>query len=144
MMKSEFIERTGFEPTASEYKEIEQEYMGCDIDKDKFCKEWVKNGGIQRLSRQRARKIEELEDQIRIQETEHESRIGCLLNQLRALEGDNKTRQETIDYLEETIKAEINKRIEAEKNLESVQYDMAQLIDALKTVNSFMNRRAEG
>lgn len=45
MMKSEFIERVGFEPTADEYREIEQEYMGCDIDKDQFCKEWKKNGG---------------------------------------------------------------------------------------------------
>ncbi len=42
MMKSEFIERTGFEPTAAEYKQIEQEYMGTDIDKDQFCKQWVK------------------------------------------------------------------------------------------------------
>lgn len=38
MMKSEFIERTGFEPTEAEYREIEAEYMGCDIDKDEFCK----------------------------------------------------------------------------------------------------------
>ena len=61
MMMSEFIERVGFEPTAAEYAEIEQEYMGCDVDKDKFCKEWKKNGGIQRLCRMRARRIEELE-----------------------------------------------------------------------------------
>lgn len=63
MMISEFIERTGFEPTAAEYREIEAEYMGCDIDKDKFCRQWKKNGGIQRLSRQRVRRIEELEQQ---------------------------------------------------------------------------------
>ena len=47
MMKSEFIERTGFEPTEAEYREIEAEYMGCDIDKDEFCKTWKKQGGIQ-------------------------------------------------------------------------------------------------
>lgn len=64
MMISEFIERTGFEPTAAEYAEIESEYMGCDIDKDKFCRQWKKNGGIQRLSRQRVRRIEELEQQL--------------------------------------------------------------------------------
>lgn len=33
MMKSEFIERTGFEPTEAEYREIEAEYIfenyGC-------------------------------------------------------------------------------------------------------------------
>lgn len=60
MMKSEFIERTGFEPTEAEYREIEAEYMGCDIDKDEFCKAWKKQGGIQRLMRLRARRIEEL------------------------------------------------------------------------------------
>lgn len=64
MMKSEFIERVGFEPTAAEYAEIEAEYMGCDIDKDLFCKEWKKNGGIQRLMRLRARRIEELEAEL--------------------------------------------------------------------------------
>lgn len=58
MMKSEFIERTGFEPTEAEYREIEAEYMGCDIDKDEFCKTWKKQGGIQRLMRLRARRIE--------------------------------------------------------------------------------------
>ena len=64
MMKSEFIKRTGFEPTEAEYREIEAEYMGCDIDKDEFCKAWKKQGGIQRLMRLRARRIEELEAEL--------------------------------------------------------------------------------
>lgn len=64
MMKSEFIERVGFEPTAAEYADIEAEYMGTDVDKDRFCKEWKKNGGVQRLMRLRARRIEELEAEI--------------------------------------------------------------------------------
>ena len=61
MMKSEFIERVKFEPTEKEYAEIEAEYMGTDIDKDEFCKQWKKNGGVERLMRLRARRIEELE-----------------------------------------------------------------------------------
>ena len=64
MMKSEFIERTGFEPTEAEYREIEAEYMGCDIGKDEFCKTWKKQGGVQRLMRLRARRIEELEAEL--------------------------------------------------------------------------------
>ena len=64
MMKSEFIERTGFEPTEAEYREIEAEYMRCDIDKDEFCKTWKKQGGVQRLMRLRARRIEELEAEL--------------------------------------------------------------------------------
>lgn len=72
MMMSEFIERVGFEPTAAEYAEIEQEYMGCDVDKDKFCKEWKKNGGIQRLCRMRARRIEELEAEVAMKDRQYD------------------------------------------------------------------------
>ncbi len=72
MMMSEFIERVGFEPTAAEYAGIEQEYMGCDVDKDKFCKEWKKNGGIQRLCRMRARRIEELESEVAMKDRQYE------------------------------------------------------------------------
>lgn len=72
MMKSEFIERVGFEPTAAEYEEIEAEYMGCDIDKDQFCKEWKKNGGIQRLMRLRARRIEELEAELKKEKADYD------------------------------------------------------------------------
>ena len=64
MMKSEFIEKTGFEPTEAEYRGIEAEYMGCDIGKDEFCKTWKKQGGVQRLMRLRARRIEELEAEL--------------------------------------------------------------------------------
>lgn len=72
MMKSEFIERTGFEPTEAEYREIEAEYMGCDIDKDEFCKTWKKQGGIQRLMRLRARRIEELEAELVKEKNDHD------------------------------------------------------------------------
>jgi len=42
MLKSEFIERTGFEPTAEEYAEIEERYYNFDGDKDAFCIfQWV-------------------------------------------------------------------------------------------------------
>lgn len=74
MMKSEFIERTGFDPTEAEYREIEAEYMGCDIDKDEFCKTWKKQGGIQRLMRLRARRIEELEAELAKENRDMEQR----------------------------------------------------------------------
>ena len=38
MMMSEFTERTGFEPMAEEYVEIEQQYYNFDGNKDAFCK----------------------------------------------------------------------------------------------------------
>jgi hypothetical protein len=72
MMKSEFMDRTGFEPTEAEYRDIEAEYMGCDIDKDEFCKQWKKQGGIQRMMRLRARRIEELESQLVAEKRDYE------------------------------------------------------------------------
>ena len=49
MMINEFIERTGFKPTEYYYHaEIEHEYEASDMDKDKWCKQWLKNGGIQK------------------------------------------------------------------------------------------------
>lgn len=66
MMKSEFINLTGFEPTTEEYAEIEAEYMGAPeyVDKTTFCKAWKKSGGAQRLMRIRAQRIEELEQEL--------------------------------------------------------------------------------
>ncbi len=87
MMMSEFIERVGFEPTAAEYAKIEREYMGCDVDKDKFCKEWKKNGGIQRLCRMRARRIEELETEVAMKDRQYEemdTRHCCQFNEMHS------------------------------------------------------------
>ena len=46
MMMSEFIDRTGFEPTAKEYAKIEKAYYDFDGDKDAFCKAFVKDGDV--------------------------------------------------------------------------------------------------
>ena len=123
-MKSEFIERTGFEPTAAEYEEIEQEYMGCDIDKDVFCKQWLKAGGIQRLSRQRVRRIEELEaevvqrakeygelDRIRVEEVIREQ------NKYKALLKEKKKAEEEADKFVKMLNEETKVRLEAERKL---------------------------
>ena len=42
MLVSEFIDRTGYQPTAEEYAEIERAYNIFDGDKDKFCRAWCK------------------------------------------------------------------------------------------------------
>lgn len=60
MMISEFIERTGFEPTASEYVKIEESYYDFNGNKDEFCKAFVKNGGEKELCKARAAEIVKL------------------------------------------------------------------------------------
>lgn len=86
MMKTEFVERTGFEPTEAENREIEAEYMGCDIDKDEFCKAWKKQGGIQRLMRLRARRIEELEAELVKEKNEYDRMDAQYCTKINELE----------------------------------------------------------
>lgn len=73
MMMSEFIERTGFEPSAEEYENIEEQYYNFDGDKDAFCANWMAQGGILRCCKERAMKIEQLNS--KILEIEHMSRM---------------------------------------------------------------------
>ena len=42
MLQQEFTKRVGLEVSAQEYAHIEQVYMASDLDKDEFCKQWVK------------------------------------------------------------------------------------------------------
>ena len=51
MMKEEFEKRIGLGITSEEYAGIEAAYMGLPetVDKDKFVKLWLKEGGIQGL-----------------------------------------------------------------------------------------------
>ena len=60
MMMSEFTERTGFEPTAEEYTEIEEAYYKFDGDKDAFCKHWKETVGADGICKARAEKIAQL------------------------------------------------------------------------------------
>ena len=49
MLISEFIDRTGFRPTEDYYHTvIEPEYNASDLEKDAWCKQWKKNGVIQK------------------------------------------------------------------------------------------------
>lgn len=42
MTQQEFTQRVGMQVSADEYGAIEQVYMASDVDKDEFCKLWVK------------------------------------------------------------------------------------------------------
>lgn len=42
MLVSEFIDRTGYQPTAEEYASIEHEYYHFKGDKDAYCRAWCK------------------------------------------------------------------------------------------------------
>lgn len=42
MLLNEFISLTGYNPTTSEFDEINEAYMNCDANKYDFCEQWAK------------------------------------------------------------------------------------------------------
>lgn len=64
MLMQEFVERTGFEPTAEEYSKIEESYYNFDGDKDSFCKAFVDGGEEKKICAARADEIKRLRSQM--------------------------------------------------------------------------------
>lgn len=75
MMLSEFVERTGFTPTAEEYEQIEAAYYDFDGDKDAFCKAFIKHGGEWKIYKGRADEIARLKGRIAEAEKLHEQEL---------------------------------------------------------------------
>lgn len=87
MLISEFIDRTGFKPTEDYYHTvIEPEYNRSNLDKDAWCKQWKKNGGIQKaydaMCKQAAREY------LRVLSLEEDNKN--LRKQIDSLRSDNK------------------------------------------------------
>ncbi len=110
MMKSEFIERTGFEPTAEEYAQIEEAYYEFSGDKNAFCKDFLKNKGVERLIRNRASRIEELKKELEDME--------------KKLEAEKKASEKEIDSLKEQLDKELDwKPCEGGTTMDQVRYE---------------------
>lgn len=88
MMISEFIERTGFEPTASEYAKIEEAYYDFNGNKDEFCKAFVKNGGEKKISKARAEEIAQLKSQLVEMEKQYKVEIEAREKQISELNAE--------------------------------------------------------
>ena len=85
MMISEFIERTGFEPTASEYAKIEEAYYDFNGNKDEFCKAFVKNGGEKEIYKARSEEIAQLKIQLVEMEKQHKAEMEACEKQIATL-----------------------------------------------------------
>lgn len=66
MTKQEFTQRVGMQVSAEEYSAIEQVYMASDVEKDEFCKLWV------RMNAQRVKAAKELAKQQERERKQHE------------------------------------------------------------------------
>ena len=108
MLISEFIDRTGFRPTEDYYHtEIEPEYNRSNLDKDAWCKQWKKNGGIQKaydaLCRQASNEYATVLDL--------EEKAKNLIEENAALRSDNEDLSNTNNQLLNDRKERIDERI---------------------------------
>ena len=108
----EFTDRTGFTPTDDYYHNvIEKAYMQSDLDKDAFCKQWKRKGGIQ-----------EAYDALRLEAANEyskamtlETRYEELEEETRALRNEAFVQSETIRLLQD----ELDKHDEGKSDIEA-------------------------
>lgn len=119
MLQKEFEERTGFRPSVDYYHEvIEPEYIRSNLDKDAFCKQWKKQGGIQKAYDYM---VDKSSQTIHL-ENENES----LTNEISSLKADLKD-------LSESYNALLNERKES---IEDKMNMMEALIEISETYSS--------
>ena len=86
MLVSEFITRTGYQPTVDEYAEIENEYNNFNGDKDAFCRAWKRVNPTKAGQIERARKKIEREEKV----------FNIALKSVRAYKGDDPWRDTSL------------------------------------------------
>lgn len=106
MMLEEFAKLTGFTPDQDYYHAyIEPEYLESDLDKISWCKQWVKNGGIQKA-------YNDLNDVCDVYKRSYEAYVRIY----RRIRDDyDKLLKDKNDFLEE--RNESLKKIESSKNI---------------------------
>ena len=117
MMMSEFIDRTGFEPTVKEYAKIEEAYYDFGGDKDAFCKAFVKDGGARKLCKARAAEIDRLN--------------SLLMESEKQYKKDMADREKRIDELTAEIDRLNSLLMESEKQYKKDMADREKRIDEL-------------
>lgn len=107
MLISEFIDRTGFRPTKDYYHTvIEPEYEKSDLDKDVWCKQWKKNGGIQKAY-----------DALKEQAANEYANVLSLENEVKKLKEMN-------DNQSQVIRDEREKSFELSQTLDNAMSDL--------------------
>lgn len=82
MLQQEFFERTGVNLTGEEYAKVEAIYNSVQMDKDEFCKLWLKNKE-NKLIAELMETISNQEDEIRRQRGELEMRTSQMADEVQ-------------------------------------------------------------
>lgn len=117
MTQQEFDQRTGFITTPELYAEIEAEYMASELDKDKFCKVWIKQGGIEEMSNRMRGQIFTLRQELaeeqrkRVAEREHaDKELTAALTEANAY-ADELIRIFKLEHDDHAMRAMLNKLV---------------------------------
>ena len=87
MMAQEFTERTKYEPSAEEYRYIEESYYDFDSGKDEFCEQWLKdkNSGKWELEYRLRKSLDEQKAMYEAQLAEKEEELEWYMKQYNEL-----------------------------------------------------------
>lgn len=123
MLQKEFEERTGFRPSVDYYHEvIEPEYMRSNLDKDAFCKQWKKQGGIQKAY-----------DALKEQDANEYANVLSLENENESFANEISSLKADLKDLSESYNALLNERKES---IEDKMNMMEALIEISETYSS--------
>jgi len=144
MMMQEFIDRTGFEPSIEEYKEIEEAYYRFDGNKDAFCKRWKEDGGADRLAKERLRQIEALKKELASEKERANKEIlkltSALDKELNWIPSDNtgtNMQQERYEHLQNSTGTVVMTEVDAKDFLNrEVGFDIKK-IEIVETVSEY-------
>lgn len=108
MLYTEFTERTKFYPSERCYHEfIEPEYDSSTINKDEWCKQWKKNGGIAKAyawEKDRSAKLQKLLDNAKAMNDVYAADLKLVNAQLETRLENIKDLQKRVKSLEEIEK----------------------------------------
>ncbi len=137
MLISEFIDRTGFRPTAECYEQhIEPMYNESNLQKDDWCKEWKRKGGIAEAYRWQV-----IYDTAKINEAKETARSNS--EQCAKLEKLLRIQTETTDRLNQDkkeLQEKLNEQIKANNDLNAT---MCQEADQKAEMTVFLIEQAE-
>ena len=121
MLISEFIDRTGFRPTAECYEQhIEPNYNASSLQKDDWCKQWKRQGGIAE-----AYQWQVVFDTAKIKEAKEAARQNE--EQLAYLQKQLEIQTNTTNRLNQD-KKELQEKVNQLSNLEDQQIEMTVFI----------------
>ena len=121
MMINEFVDLTGFKPTDDYYHtEIEPIYERSDMDKRDWCKQWKKNGGIQKAY-----------DALREQAANDYTNVLSLENEVKNLKEQLSRLKDMNDSQSQIIRDEREKLFNANQANEKLNNERKDLIEFL-------------